>query len=252
MADRTQTDKLYAQFHDLFIADFLDDVALYLDVAAKFGGPVLEAGCATGRLTLRLASAGHEVLGIDTARAQLEIARDRIRPYRQHARVIDHDLRHSAISERFRVFIATLHSFNALIDIEEQRRFLRHARQSMQESGVLLLDCFCPIALVRPETEGAWRELERQHAGRQLHVRDRRQMLTPLLERRTQVFQLDAGPAAEVITHRRYIPPQMVAQLLEEAGFDEIRWAQGYDLSSAMPIEEDARPSGPFLMLAET
>ena len=76
--------------------------------------------------------------------------------------------------------------------------------------------------------------------------------LTPLLERRTQVFRIDDQPEVEVVTHRRYMPPQHAAQLLREAGFETVRWIQNYEPSSAAPVDADTRPEGPFLIVAES
>jgi SAM-dependent methyltransferase len=251
MRDRNQSERLYAQFVDLYTSDFTSDLPIYRELVAKFPGPVLEAGCATGRVIARLARDGHQVYGIETSRPMIELARERLRPWRERARVSYHDLRSAPPATGFSTVLVTLYGFNSLIDVEEQRRFLRHARQSLGSPGVIAIDCFCPLAHVRAETEGQWREIEREVAGHRLHVRDRRQMLTPLLERRTQVFRVDGGKPSEAVAHRRYCPPSNVAALLEEAGFDEVVWVRGYDFGSAGPVEADARPDGPFLLIAE-
>ena len=93
--------------------------------------------------------------------------------------------------------------------------------------------------------------LERVAEGHAIEVRDRREMLTPLLERRTQVFRIEGGVSGEHVMHRRYITPQHAANLLEEAGYGSVRWVQDYDLTTARTVEADDRPSGPFLMIGE-
>ena len=52
-----------------------------------------------------------------------------------------------------------------LIDVEEQRLFLRHVSRCMKSPGVLALDCFCPLPMLRPEANGQWREIERDVPG---------------------------------------------------------------------------------------
>lgn len=42
-----------------------EDVALYTKLAQEAGGPALEVGCGTGRVTIPIARAGIDVLGID-------------------------------------------------------------------------------------------------------------------------------------------------------------------------------------------
>ncbi len=76
-------------------------------------------------------------------------------------------------------------------------------------------------------------------------------MLNPLLERRTQVFQIDGGPEQEMVTHRRYHPPMYAVQLLTESGFENIRWIQNYDSTTLSPIRPEDRPTGPFLVIAD-
>src|SRR5215204_5377235 len=51
--------------------------AFYRDLARRTGGPILELACGTGRLTVPLASDGHEVVGLDASPAMLRAARDK-------------------------------------------------------------------------------------------------------------------------------------------------------------------------------
>jgi ubiquinone/menaquinone biosynthesis C-methylase UbiE len=70
----------YAPFYDWENAQTLGrrDVAFWRRVAAKAKGPVLELGCGTGRVSLPLARAGIDLVGIDRSAQMLERARQRI------------------------------------------------------------------------------------------------------------------------------------------------------------------------------
>ncbi len=251
MRDRALAERRIAEFNQLYTRDFDRDVAIYLDLAAKYPGPVLEIGCQTGRVTARLAQAGHDVVGIDTNRAMLEIASARLADWPGRGRVQGFDLRRQALPERFQVCIVPLYTFTSLIDIEEQRLFLRHLERSMRSPGIVAFDLFCPLSFVRPQEAGEWRVIEREVDGTQLVVRDRREMLTPLLERRVQAFRIDGAAEHQTETHRRYLPPQSAARLLAESGFERVRWLVRYDLSTLCPIEDGARPQGPYMVIAE-
>ena len=251
MRNLGSSERQYAEFYQLYTRDFRQDIVIYREFARKFKGPVLEIGCRTGRVGSALASAGHDVVGIDTSRPMLEVATRQLRAWPDRARVADYDLRAQPMPERFPLVLVPLFSFNDRIDVEEQRLFLRHARRSMSEPGVLILDLFCPLSMVRPDEAQDWRRIERVSDGRVIEVRDRRQMLTPLLERRTQVFRVEGGGSGEHVTHRRYISPQQASSLLEEAGYETVRWVQAYDLSTARAVAADDRPSGPFLVIGE-
>jgi ubiquinone/menaquinone biosynthesis C-methylase UbiE len=69
----------YAPFYDWENAQTLGrrDVPFWRRVAAGAGGPVLELGCGTGRVSLPLARAGVNLVGIDRSAPMLDRARKR-------------------------------------------------------------------------------------------------------------------------------------------------------------------------------
>ena len=80
----------YAPFYDWENAQTLGrrDVAFWRRLAGGAGGPVLELGCGTGRVSLPLARAGVNLVGIDRSAPMLDHARRRITksPTRQIAK----------------------------------------------------------------------------------------------------------------------------------------------------------------------
>jgi SAM-dependent methyltransferase len=64
-----------ARLYDLDLSDDPGDLDLLLALAARAGGPVLELASGSGRLTVPLAKAGHDVTGVDTDPAMLARAR---------------------------------------------------------------------------------------------------------------------------------------------------------------------------------
>jgi SAM-dependent methyltransferase len=251
MQTRISAERQYAEFYSLWVEDFRKDTTLYLDLAAKYAGQVLEIGCGTGRVLARFGEAGYEALGVDVSRPMLEVARRTLAPWQDRIRIADFDFRGNALFEKFHVVLASLYTFNYLIDVAEQRLFLRHVSRCMKSPAVLAIDFFCPLPMMRPETNGKVREMERTVRGHQLRLRDKREMLTPLLERRTQEFSVDGSPFVEHVSHRRFLPAQQAEQLLVEAGFENVRYLRDYDLSTACAIGEGERPLGPYQLVAE-
>jgi SAM-dependent methyltransferase len=64
-----------ARLYDLDLVDDPGDVDLYLALAARAGGPILELGVGTGRVAVPLAAAGYRVTGVDRDPAMLARAR---------------------------------------------------------------------------------------------------------------------------------------------------------------------------------
>lgn len=75
----------YAPFYDWENARTLGrrDVPFWRDVALQARGPVLELGCGTGRISLPLARAGVDVVGIDRSAPMLERAAKRLAAQRK-------------------------------------------------------------------------------------------------------------------------------------------------------------------------
>ena len=55
----------WADIYDAVYADLTHDIDFYVEQARACGGPVLELGCGTGRVSLAIAAEGIDVTGID-------------------------------------------------------------------------------------------------------------------------------------------------------------------------------------------
>ena len=74
MSGESAADAL-ARLYDLDLADDPGDLDLFLALAARTGGPVLELAVGTGRLAVPLAASGYDVTGVDLDPAMLARAR---------------------------------------------------------------------------------------------------------------------------------------------------------------------------------
>src|SRR3954453_5146278 len=68
---------LAALWHDLECGAYRADLPLWRELAAEAGGPVLDVGAGTGRVTLDLARRGVAVIALDEDAASLEALRHR-------------------------------------------------------------------------------------------------------------------------------------------------------------------------------
>jgi SAM-dependent methyltransferase len=142
--------------YDSFIADYYDsspmlvnrkqDVAFYVSCARKYGDPVLELGCGTGRIATAIAEAGYRVVGLDISEKMLERAvekRARLpREARERVHLVEGDMTQFDLKEKFRTVIIPFRPFQHLLELEQQMGCLHCARKHLAAGGHLIVDFF--------------------------------------------------------------------------------------------------------------
>jgi SAM-dependent methyltransferase len=128
--------RLYDWEHDRYLVD-LD---VHVGFARRFGGPVLELACGTGRLLAPLAAAGFDVTGVDSSAPMLERARARLGALGLQATLVDQRLERLDLGAEFRTIILGLDSFGLLLKREPQLAALRAAHAHATHDGRLVLD----------------------------------------------------------------------------------------------------------------
>lgn len=125
-----------------------DDVAFYLDLAAKAGRDVLELGCGTGRVMIPLAEAGFRVTGLDrspTMLAQAATKLSRLDPVVQAAtRLVEGDLASFALDTRFDSVLVPARAFAFLLTVDAQRACLDLVFEHLRPGGFVALHLFDP------------------------------------------------------------------------------------------------------------
>ena len=134
----------YAPFYDWENAQTLArrDVAFWQRLAAAQDGRVLELGCGTGRLTIPVARAGAEIVGIDRSDPMLARARQRLRRSRASALLVRGDIRHLPFRRRMR-FAAVLAAYGILQSLTRERdltRTFESVRRVLRRGGLFAID----------------------------------------------------------------------------------------------------------------
>jgi SAM-dependent methyltransferase len=128
--------RLYDWEHD----PYREDEELFVALARRFGGPVLELACGTGRLLAPLAAAGLDCTGVDIAPAMLARARHRLARLGLAARLVEQDITRLRVDGHFRTILLVLDSFGLLVDRADQVSCLRAAREHATHDARLVLD----------------------------------------------------------------------------------------------------------------
>jgi len=150
-------DAALARLYDLDLAEDPGDLELYLALASRTGGPVVELAVGTGRLVVPLATAGHVVIGVDADPAMLERALARTAlagsAVADRVRLVRHDM----VDVRRRdlgpdvaggasLVILALNSILLLADRARQRAVLSTIADLLAPGGVVAIDAWLPQA----------------------------------------------------------------------------------------------------------
>ncbi|MFX1264653.1 MAG: class I SAM-dependent DNA methyltransferase [Promethearchaeota archaeon] len=151
-----------ARFYDAFVER--PDETLYLELANRFGSPILELACGTGRITFALAQAGYEITGVELSPEMLEIAQEKLRqlPKDVQSRVsLNHgDMTNFELDKRFAMVIIPW-SFKFLLTTDDQLACLRQVRKHLADEGAFILDLYHREIIELPETEKFTAEIDR-------------------------------------------------------------------------------------------
>ena len=98
-----------AIWHDLECGGYAEDLPLWRELAGEAGGPVLDVGAGTGRVTLDLAREGAEVTALDVEAELLEVLARRAAGLA--VRTVAADARALAVADRYALILVPMHLF---------------------------------------------------------------------------------------------------------------------------------------------
>ncbi len=130
------------ELYDLRTADVTEDVRFCVEMARTVGGPVLELGAGTGRVTLPLARTGLVVTGLETSRLMLQRARMKAEQLssKLHVEWVEGDITNFALGGRkFRLILAPFNVLQELRDLNEMEKCLRCVAEHLEPTGKLVV-----------------------------------------------------------------------------------------------------------------
>ena len=138
----------YDALADLYDLEYSHDydVAFWLSLAEREGGPIVEWGAGTGRLAIPLAEAGFEVTGVELSETMVEKGRQK----GGTVEWICGDMRSAKPGRRYALAVCAFNSFLCLHSVDDALAFLRNAREHLEPGGLLGIEvsAFSPEELV--------------------------------------------------------------------------------------------------------
>ena len=211
------------------------DVEWYRRKAVESGGPVLELGAGTGRVTIPIAEAGVRVSALELDAGMLEKLRQKTAamPAEVQKRITLHqgDMRSFTLGEQYALVIIPFRAFLHNLTRDDQLATLGRAHAHLRPGGELALNVFHPSLEYMAANAGAYAGVWRWRAT---HTRpdggfavsseaSRYDTVQQRLESmiRTEEFGVDGSLQRTNTMHLElaYLYPSDIVGLLAEAGF---------------------------------
>ena len=217
---------LYDRVHTL-----KEDIPFWVREAKSCGGPVLELGCGTGRVTIPVAQAGVPITGVDNSPAMLSKARAGARKLGLAKEMLKFrlgDMRDFRLGQKFPLVIVPYRSFQLLLSVADQRQALENIKRHLAAEGRLIIDLFVPDQerLIRESSSPVFRrKIVDGATGRRLRVSEQNQHdpFGQIINARTILEEVDVEGGRtdrrEVAYQLRYLYRFEAMHLLEAAGY---------------------------------
>jgi SAM-dependent methyltransferase len=233
-------------------SSFRGDAEWYCGKAREYGGPVLELGAGTGRITLAIAQDGVPVHALDADPAMLDTLRQKLasRPsaVRKRVAVTAGDMRAFTLADRFPLIIAPFRAFLHNLTEDDQLACLYRVRQHLRPGGCFAFNVFHPsleyMAHHTGPFAGIWRwagTFVLADGGCVVRSESNRYDTVKQLVNSQHRYEeyLPDGTLTRTSLHRlqlAYLYPPDLRRLLKEAGFQSVQIAGGFD---GRPFEKD-------------
>jgi SAM-dependent methyltransferase len=163
-------------WHDVECGAYVADLPLWRELAAEAGGPVLDVGAGTGRVTLDLARAGHAVTALDVDPELLAVLAERAGGLPVRTLVAD-AAAFDAGEGVYALIAVPMQTIQLLPDAAARRGFFASARRALARGGLVALAIAGPLESFEEEIElpppdageaDGWRFLSQPTAVREI------------------------------------------------------------------------------------
>lgn len=133
-----------ARYYDIQNKDFVDDIHFYLRQIKKYGEPVLELACGTGRITIPIAEQGIKIRGLDISEPMLSHAKRKSAVKGVDVEWVKADCRDFKLDRKFNLIFFPFNSIAHLHDLESIESCFSCVKMHLKNEGMFAIDMFNP------------------------------------------------------------------------------------------------------------
>ena len=143
---------MLAELYHLHHQTHLEDIPFWLDLAKKYGDPILELGCGTGRVSLPLLHQGFNITGVDRDPKMLSLLKNEIDPQIK-IDIFEQDFLSLSLSKKFPLIIMPCNTYSTL-NTEDRKSLLGVISNHLEDKGAFALSMPNPTWMVDLPSEG--------------------------------------------------------------------------------------------------
>jgi SAM-dependent methyltransferase len=237
---------MMAEFWDLFRGDTStwEDRFFFMEVVKKYGQPVLDVGCGTGRILLDFMSQGIDIDGVDNSPDMLALLQQKAEKMDLHPTVYQQEMTALSLPRRYQTILVPSSSFQLLLDPTSSVLAMRCFYEQLLPGGVLTMP-FMTLWKKEQPLEGQYtREVIRPEDGATIrrwshsrfdpdtgleHTIDRYEII-----KNGQVVQSEEHRQSPAT--RSYTQAEAVA-LFEQTGYQDIQVLSEFTFEPAKPTD---------------
>ena len=135
-----------ARRYDLFegaiaTGNFLD---FYVRQIERYGEPVLELACGSGRLTIPLTEKGFNVKGLDISDEMMNLAKEKAQRRNIELDLVKGDMTDFDLGEKFKLIFIPAQSLTHLYEVSAVEKCFACVRKNLADNGRFLIELFNP------------------------------------------------------------------------------------------------------------
>lgn len=215
---------LDGRHYDQLFANGSEDLPFWISQANQYGDPILELACGTGRITVTLAQAGFNVIGIDNAEGMLREARRKSAEAGVEIEWVKADMRNFNLDKAFSLIILPANTLCHLLDLGDFEACLANVRKHLAPNGRFVINVFVPkieLLINKPGERFPFSEYDDPDGRGRIVVTESYVYESDTQIKRIKTYHSIPGEDAEIegeLNMRMYFPQELDA-LIKYNGF---------------------------------